>query len=138
MSAFIARRRVEFSDTDMGGVVHFSRYFVYMETAEHEFLRARGIEIDSQVDGRRISWPRVAARCEYRRPARYGDELQIGVQVARRGRTSVSYSFTIRRGDEELALGEATAVCCALEPDGSFAAVAIPAAMVACLDGEAR
>ena len=34
------RRRVEFADTDMGGSVHFSRFFVFMETAEHEFLRA--------------------------------------------------------------------------------------------------
>ncbi len=136
MSGFIARRRVEFSDTDMGGVVHFSRYFVYMETAEHAYLRARGIEIDTQVDGRRISWPRVAVRCEYARPARYGDELEIVVAMARRGRTSVTYSFTYRRDGEEIARGESTAVCCAVSSDGTFEAVPIPPVMVARLDGE--
>ena len=37
-SAFVMRRRVEFIDTDMAGIVHFATYFRYMETAEHEFL----------------------------------------------------------------------------------------------------
>ena len=40
MHTFRTRRRVEFVDTDMGGIVHFSRFFVFMETAEHEFLEA--------------------------------------------------------------------------------------------------
>ena len=35
-------RRIEFADTDMAGLVHFARFFVFMETAEHAFLRAAG------------------------------------------------------------------------------------------------
>ena len=33
-------RMVEFADTDMAGIVHFSRYFRYVEEAEHAFLRS--------------------------------------------------------------------------------------------------
>ncbi|MEE8147584.1 MAG: hypothetical protein V3T24_08275, partial [Longimicrobiales bacterium] len=51
------RRRIEFADTDMGGIVHFARFFVFMETAEHEFLRSLGTSVDRHVDGHRISWP---------------------------------------------------------------------------------
>jgi acyl-CoA thioester hydrolase len=36
-SEFHATRRIEFPDTDMAGIVHFSRFFVFMEAAEHEF-----------------------------------------------------------------------------------------------------
>ena len=42
-SSFTTRRRIEFADTDMGGIVHFSRYFIFMETAEHQFLESLGI-----------------------------------------------------------------------------------------------
>ena len=34
---YYIKRRVEFSDTDMAGIVHFARFFVFMEAAEHAF-----------------------------------------------------------------------------------------------------
>jgi len=42
MHEYRTRRRIEFSDTDAGGLVHFARFFVFMEIAEHELLRALG------------------------------------------------------------------------------------------------
>ena len=125
--SFVARRRVEFSDSDMGGVVHFSRYFVYMETAEHQFLQSRGVDVHTRIGGRLISWPRVAASCEFVRPARYRDELEIEVRVLRRGSKSVTYGFRISSEGAELARGEMTAVCCAVDVEtGSLEAVEIP------------
>ena len=130
--SFVARRRVEFSDADMGGVVHFSRCLVYMETAEHEFLQSRGVDVHARIDGRLISWPRVAASCEFIRPARYRDELEIEVRVLRRGSKSVTYGFRISRDGAQLARGEMTAVCCAVDVEtGSLEAVEIPAEMAA-------
>ena len=38
-------RRVEFSETDMAGIIHYSAYFQYMEEAEHEFLRSLGLSV---------------------------------------------------------------------------------------------
>lgn len=136
--AFVTSRRVEFSDADMGGVVHFSRYFVYMETAEHAFLQSRGVDVHARVDGRLISWPRVAASCEFTRPARYRDELNIEVRVLRRGSKSVTYGFRISRDGAQLARGEMTAVCCAIDVEtGSLEAVEIPAEMAGRIgDGE--
>ncbi len=55
------------ADTDMGGLVHFSRFFVFMETAEHELLNALGATIHMTLeDGRTIGWPRVAASIFHR------------------------------------------------------------------------
>ena len=44
VSTFITHRRVEFSDTDMAGIVHFANFYRYMEQAEHDFFRSLGFQ----------------------------------------------------------------------------------------------
>lgn len=136
MKPFVTRRRVEFSDTDSGGVVHFSRYMVYMETAEHLFLADRGVQVDTCIDGRRISWPRVEARCQYKRPLVFGDEVEIEVGIGRRGERSMTYAFTLRCRGQEVATGTMTSVCCVIEPNGRFTAISIPEVLARSLDGD--
>jgi YbgC/YbaW family acyl-CoA thioester hydrolase len=125
MRSFTARRKVEFADTDMGGIVHFSKYFVFMETAEHEFLEALGSNVVLWRDGRQISWPRVSVSCEYARPMRFGDRVEIHVQVRRKGVKSMTYDFRFVRGEEEIARGSMTSVCCEVGDDG-IRAIPIP------------
>lgn len=126
MERFTYRRRIEYSDTDMGGIVHFSRFFVYMETAEHEFLRARGTSVDRTVDGVRISWPRVSATCDFKSPVRFGDVLDVRVRVVRRGLKSMTYGFEFWREDTLLAEGQTTTVCCIMRPNQPPEPVEIP------------
>jgi len=114
LSTFRTTRRIEFADTDMGGIVHFSRFFVFMETAEHELLRSIGTSVHHQRDGVDVGWPRVDASCDYQRPARYGDEIEIDVRIARKGTTSMTYEFAFRRGEVLLARGRMTSVFCRL------------------------
>ena len=96
VSEFRTSRRVEFADTDMGGLVHFARYLVFMETAEHEFLRSLGSDAFTTSDGRTIGWPRVEAACQYLSPAHYGDELDISLDEydSSTGTPTVSVSFS--------------------------------------------
>jgi YbgC/YbaW family acyl-CoA thioester hydrolase len=124
------RRKVEFADTDMGGIVHFSRFFVYMETAEHEFLNALGTEIHQRHEGRLVGWPRLAAACEYLSPARLGDELAIHLEVERKGRTSMTYRFTFRCGERLVARGRVSSACCVLDDPGGLATIPIPTFLV--------
>lgn len=133
MHTFKTRRRVEFADTDMGGIMHFSRYFVFMETAEHLFLESLGTSVALELEGRQIGWPRVAASCEYSGPARFGDELEIEVRVQRKGTKSMTYEFRFTRGTEELATGTMTSVCCELGPRG-VRSIPIPDAVAARLE----
>ena len=114
MSEFTTRRKIEFADTDLGGIVHFSRYFVFMETAEHEFLNSLGASVHTEIDGKIVGWPRVKVSCEYKSPARYGDTLDIVVRVLRKGRSSMTYQIDFEVDGREVARGEATAVCCEL------------------------
>ena len=126
MAEFRTRRRIEFVDTDQGGIVHFSRYLVFMETAEHQFLESLGTSVDRVIDGHHVGWPRVEARCSYESPARFGDTLDIVVRVVRRGRTSMTYGFEFRVEERVIARGEMTSVCCVLEPGRPIRPIPIP------------
>ena len=112
VSELRTRRRIEFADTDMAGIVHFARFFVFMETAEHELLRSVGAEVHMEHEGHELGWPRVAASCEYFRPLRFGDEVEIVVRVAKKGRTSVTWESTFEKDGQVMARGRVTSVCC--------------------------
>jgi 4-hydroxybenzoyl-CoA thioesterase/acyl-CoA thioester hydrolase len=119
------RRRVEFVDTDLSGIAHFSRYLVFMENCEHELWNALGLSVFLELDGRKIIWPRVAASCEYISPARFEDVLEIHLKVLRKGVKSLTYGFEITRDGTLVARGRTTAVCCVLDGDG-VKAIPIP------------
>jgi hypothetical protein len=46
---FRATRRVEFNETDLAGIVHFSNFFRYMETVEGAFYRSFGQSVILRV-----------------------------------------------------------------------------------------
>lgn len=127
MHEFRTSRRIEFADTDMAGIVHFSRFFIFMETAEHEFQRSLGSTVHFEHEGAHIGWPRVEATCRYRSPARLGDELDIHLRILRKGRRSLTYGFDISCGDRAVAEGRLSMICCALEPGQPPRPIPIPA-----------
>ncbi len=121
------RRRIEFADTDMAGIVHFARFFVFMETAEHEFLEALGTPVHFRHQGRAVGWPRVAAACEYRSPARLGDVLDIHVTVKRKGRRAMTYGVRFACGGRLVAAGQVSSICCVLGGERGLEPIPIPA-----------
>src|SRR5207237_6375498 len=111
-SLFRTSRRIEFADTDMAGIVHFANFFRFMEAAEVVFLRARDLSVVMHWEGRKISFPRVAASCDYVRPIRFQDVVEITVRLERLGRKSVTYAFEFFLGSEIVARGQLSSVCC--------------------------
>ena len=124
---FEFQRRVEFHETDLAGIVHFSNFYRYMETAEHAFLRSLGHAIHEQLGEAEIGWPRVSATCDFRKPARNDDVLTIRVSLQEIRTRSVRYGFRffIDVNDPPIATGSIVAVCVKFE-DGGIAAVPIP------------
>src|SRR5579862_8605559 len=112
MTVFRTTRRVEFGETDMAGIVHFSNFFRYMEAAECEFLRSRGLSVVMNFEGLHIGLPRVSATCDYSSPAKFQDLLDVAVSIERIGAKSVTYGFEFTRGGTVLARGKVTSVCC--------------------------
>jgi acyl-CoA thioester hydrolase len=111
-TAFLTSRRVEFSDTDAAGMMHFVAFFRMMEQAEHDLLRSVGLSVVMHDAEGKISWPRVAAKCDFQAAARFEDLLQIEVRVVRLGERSITYAHRFLRDGTVLASGEVTAVCC--------------------------
>lgn len=126
---FLTTRRVEFCDTDAAGIVHFARFFIYMETAEHEMLRSVGLSVMQPDGDHHISWPRVSVSCDFQRPAKFDDVLTIEVTVSSIGEKSVSYTFRFLRDEQLLAIGKTTAVCCRIVHGQSPKSLVIPEEM---------
>lgn len=129
---FRTTRRVEFSDTDAAGIMHFSAFFRFMEQAEHDLLRSQNLSVVmvddiAQAGGGKLSWPRVHAHCDFRSPAHYEDVLDIEVSIGRLGEKSVAYQFRISGNGRELATGEITSVCCRIVAGQPPQSVEIPA-----------
>ena len=136
LSEFKAIRRVEFSDTDMAGIVHYANFFRYMETAEHSFYRALGHSVVMPHVDPPVGWPRVHAECDYMKPLRFEDTVEIHLLVKEKKRRTLSYVFRFRKLDpvtgvpgEEVARGSLTVVCVTHAPGGEMKAVAIPASL---------
>jgi len=128
---FQTTRRVEFSDTDAAGIMHFSAFFRFMEQAEHDLLRSVGLSVVMQDEvtkagGGKLSWPRVHAHCDFRSPAHYEDMVEVEVSIGRLGEKSVSYQFRFVHAGRELAVGEITSVCCRIVAGQPPESVTIP------------
>jgi acyl-CoA thioester hydrolase len=118
--------RVQFSETDMAGVVHFSNFFKWMEEVEHDFFRSRGLSVHLRHASGMIGWPRVNITCDFAAPARFEDEVTLRFTLTRLGEKSLSYEVEFLLKDKRLALGKATSVCC-LMSEGGLKAITIPA-----------
>jgi len=122
---FTITRRVQFAETDMAGVMHFSNYFRWMEEVEHAYFRSLGMSVVQERDGAMISWPRVRVSCEYFGPLRFEDEVELRFVITDLSEKSMTFEVEFFRDGKRTARGRAKAVCCQMK-DGRFSSIAIP------------
>ncbi|MHC4290410.1 MAG: acyl-CoA thioesterase [Planctomycetota bacterium] len=123
---FVMHRRVEFFDTDMAGIVHFTAYFRYMESAEHELFRSLGLTITAPQAERKSGWPRVSCDFEFKDSLRFNEEFEVHISVFKIGASSVTYEAEIIRDKTLIAQGHSTSVYCELKPNGQMVSTDIP------------
>lgn len=127
MSQFTTTRRVQFSETDMAGIVHFANFYRWMEEAEHDFFRSKGLTIvASSGPGEVIGWPRVSASCSFEAPARYAQLIDVHLVLERIGVKSLTYGFEFRCEGRLLARGRMKTACCRCTADGKLTSLEIP------------
>lgn len=135
MAHFITTRRVEFYETDLAGIVHFSNFYRWMEFAEHELFRSLGLKIvDATAEGVPMGWPRVSATCDFHAPVRYDEVVRMEVTIVRRGPRSLTTRYELFRDDVHLATGEMKTVCCVHVAGEPLRSIDIPANYAAALD----
>ncbi|HEY2589754.1 MAG TPA: thioesterase family protein [Tepidisphaeraceae bacterium] len=125
---FSLTRRIQFSETDMAGIVHFSNFYKMMEEVEHAFFRSVGLSVSMQHDGLHVGWPRVSAACEFFGPLRFEDEVELRMRVVRVGEKSFSYEVDFLVAGRRIALGKTTSVCCSID-DAGMKSIPIPPAI---------
>ena len=99
--------RVRYFETDQMRVAHHAHYFVWFEAARSEFCRKYGIDY-SQMEKDGLFMPVLEARCRYRLPVRYDDELIVTATVLERTRRTLKIHYCVAREGQELAEGETT------------------------------
>lgn len=136
---YTTTRRVEFSDTDMAGIAHFSNFFRWMESAEHEFFRSLGVTVHGEVDGLSFGFVRVHASCDYAKPVRYHDLLGIDLEVTAKNAKAFAYDFVFRIAEDartgepggSVARGRLEVVCVTRHPgEERLRAVDVPPTIV--------
>jgi acyl-CoA thioester hydrolase len=130
---FKIERTVEFADTDMAGIMHFSNFFRFMESAEHAFYRSLGLSVDMEKS-LRLGWPRVRAQCDYKRPLRFEDVVEIHLIVREIKEKAIEFEFIFRKHENgraiEVARGGLTIVCVTRDKQtGKMKSVPIPPAV---------
>ena len=127
-------RQIEFSDTDMAGLVHFSNYFRYMEIAERDFFRSLGVSLIQSIPNELIGYPRSRAECKFSAPLRFGDTVKICLAIKAIKDRAIDYQFRLYRFSEEastlVAKGHLTTIYTELTEKGELQSKPLPQALL--------
>lgn len=98
--------RVRYAETDVMGVAYHANYFVWFEVGRTDLLRTLGWSYREMEDAG-VLLPVIEASCQYRRPARYDDELEIRTEgrVTSPVRMEFAYDVTVKGQTGSIAVG---------------------------------
>jgi acyl-CoA thioester hydrolase len=110
MPPFVHPLRVRYHECDPQGIVFNANHFAYFDVVLTELWRAAfgsyGAMVASGIDVQVVD-----ASASFHAPARFDDELELGMTVARLGTTSITSEFDERRAGELLVSGRLVHVC---------------------------
>ena len=110
--------RVRYAETDQMGIVYYANYLIWFELGRVELLRSLGLAYSKLEIDHGCILPVIEARCRYRAPARYDDEILIETRPAMLRGSVIKFAYRIlRKGhgadkDTLLAEGETVHVVC--------------------------
>ncbi|HEY8885105.1 MAG TPA: thioesterase family protein [Chloroflexota bacterium] len=107
MPESVTTLRVRYAETDQMGVVYYANYLVWFEVARADLLRSLGWTY-REMEDTGVLLPVIEAHCEYRRPARYDEEIEVRTQGRLRSavRMEFSYDVVLKVTNEIAAVGQ--------------------------------
>ena len=109
--------RVRYAETDRMGVVYYANYLVWFEVARADLLRSLGWTY-REMEESGVSLPVIEARCEYKAPARYDDEIVIRTEGWMRSPVRMEFAYQVSRKADGVLSASGITVHAALGPDG--------------------
>ncbi len=104
------RLRVRYQETDQMGVAYHSNFLIWFEVGRVELLRQIGFDYRDMErhDGCYIAV--VDARCRYKSPARYDDELLVRTYLTNVRGSLIHFQYQVLRDKEGTLLAEGETV----------------------------
>jgi acyl-CoA thioester hydrolase len=101
-----ARMRVRYAETDQMGVVYHANYFVWFEIGRVELLRQLGFSYRDMEKNDGCCIAVIDARCRYKAPARYDDEVMVRTHLKYIRESLVQFEYELLRVDDGTLLAE--------------------------------
>ena len=98
--------RVRYAETDQMGVVYHSNYFIWFEVGRVEMLRQLGFTYKEMERQEQCFIAVVDARCRFRAPARYDDEITIRTRLKNARGSLIHFAYEAVRGKDGTLLAE--------------------------------
>jgi acyl-CoA thioester hydrolase len=115
--ASITRLRVRYAETDKMGVVYYANYLVWFEVARTDLLRASGWSYrEMEIEG--VGLPVIEAHCDYKRSARYDEEIEIRTKGTMLSPVRVQFAYEVVRPADGTTLATGHTVHAALDRNG--------------------
>jgi len=92
--------RIYFEDTDSGGVVYHSNYLKFMERARTEWLRSLQLNQVNLKKKDKIMFVVANVKIDYKKAARFNDELDIETSLDNIGASKVDLTQNIMKNSE--------------------------------------
>ena len=99
--------RVRYAETDKMGVVYHSNFFVWMEIGRVELMRSLGFDYKQMELEDDCHLPVVDARCRYKSPAYYDDEIVVQTELRNLRDSLIHFGYNILRQMDGVVLAEA-------------------------------
>jgi len=103
---FLHPLRVRWAEVDPQGIVFNGNYLTYADVGITEYFRALGMPFPLEMANGGTELFAVRTLLNYLAPARFDEELLIGIRVSRLGRSSMTFSLGIWRADVTVTSGE--------------------------------
>lgn len=92
--------RIYFEDTDSGGVVYHSNYLKFMERARTEWLRSLELNQADLKKKDKIMFVVANVNIDYKKAARFNDELDIETSLDNIGASKVDLTQNIMKNSD--------------------------------------
>ena len=117
MPSSISSLRVRYAETDKMGVVYYANYLVWFEVARADLLRSLGWTYrEMEIAG--ISLPVIEAHCQYLRPARYDDEIDVKTEGRMLSPVRMEFQYQVIRKTDQTIAAEGKTVHAAVDAAG--------------------
>jgi acyl-CoA thioester hydrolase len=115
--ASISVIRVRYAETDKMGVVYYANYFVWFEVARADLLRSLGWSY-REMEHAGVALPVIEAHCDYHRPARYDDEMEVRTKGRMLSPVRMEFTYEVVRQEDQIVAASGRTVHAALDLAG--------------------